>query len=582
MLKETRRYGLRVEALKLSAKTKDEAPIWLSKTVDITPKEENSAAMKHLREHHRVRNMGDLKGLSINNARGCKTHTRCMQAVNKLTVKTQPRFNIRFQTPLLQGATEPDNLDFTATRKEKARRDRATGMPTDLDPNFTYQGDLHGALRMFQDSKREDLLPAYRTGEARNMTNDQTVVWTDGSTNDYGKSTQRVGFGVWSETPHLRVAARLTSEPVTNNRAELAAIVWALERAPKNEDLLVNTDSQYAVTGFTLMHQTWEDRGWLRVENADLWKRGLYLVRSRTSLTTIAKVKAHSGIEGNERADELAKAGAESTNDDFPSLEVPVEWTLNGARLQSLSFHDAYQWVRAERPEPKATRAPENLKRIQETLETEHGIRTTGARIWLDLRRPAIRREISDFLWTMIHGRSQCGSMFRNWGPEWEELQFCTCGAVETMEHLLTQCGDALWRIRLWNKASALMKGSKLIEESKCVPPSFEEIMGAASVRLRTPAATRLWSTIVTETAFTIWKLRNRSRFDRITVSSKMAFDVWRTYLEKRAKTDLTIARLKGPSSTARDKRTREIETAWGSLLSLRNGVTVWNSADYG
>ncbi len=46
--------------------------------------------------------------------------------------------------------------------------------------------------------------------------------------------------------------------------------------------------------------------------NKELWQRldALYTPRKRKGLVEIVYVKAHCGIEGNERADELANKGA--------------------------------------------------------------------------------------------------------------------------------------------------------------------------------------------------------------------------------------------------------------------------------
>lgn len=60
------------------------------------------------------------------------------------------------------------------------------------------------------------------------------------------------------------------------------------------------------ITGLTSTIREWEDLGWLNVEHKDLWQKALFLIRSRTAEMTVAKVKAHSGIHGNEEADRLA------------------------------------------------------------------------------------------------------------------------------------------------------------------------------------------------------------------------------------------------------------------------------------
>ncbi|KIO31999.1 hypothetical protein M407DRAFT_19024 [Tulasnella calospora MUT 4182] len=268
--------------------------------------------------------------------------------------------------------------------------------------------------------------------------------------------------------------------------------------------------------------------------------------------------------------------------EDFPSTKVPDTWTLNGAKIASLSHHMMYEWVRTREQRERGTASRGNLDRTKEHLRDAFAIECDDRDVWLGLRKPYIRREISDFLWIMIHGRSQCGTMFSKWGPGWEELQYCDCGAVESMEHILVGCDDAVWRIRLWRRMSDLLRASGMIPEDMCRPPIFEEIMGVGTIKLGNRFATRLWATIISETAFTVWKLRNRKRFDNTRISSRMAADIWRTSLEKRARTDLAAAKLRGPSTAPLDRNRQEAVTAWRSLVSVKGGVVAWNSADYG
>ncbi|KAG8919692.1 hypothetical protein FRC01_001159 [Tulasnella sp. 417] len=298
--------------------------------------------------------------------------------------------------------------------------------------------------------------------------------------------------------------------------------------------------------------------------------------------TTIAKVEAHSGIFGNEEADRLANEGAAGQTSDEPQLAVQTEWTLGGAKINALSYSTAYAWLRKSFAKGKRSREDENVERIQEALADNFNQQVSVNDIWLGLRSPYIRREIADFLWTAIHGRSPCGPMFSKWGEDWEELQWCECGALETMEHILTQCDDAIWRKHLWDEMTDLLRSSKIIPPVLCRRPLFEEIIGAGSVNLGNGPSTRLWATIISETAFMVWKLRNRRRFDGTRISTAMAIGLWRGSLEKRARSDLAAGRLKGPASAPQVKRRGEAETAWKAVLSVKGRAIDWKYTDYG
>ena len=84
-----------------------------------------------------------------------------------------------------------------------------------------------------------------------------------------------------------------------------------------------NTDADWAwrhALGVSGWMRRWERNGWRtvkgrRVSHTDIWKRILKWLRlfrdSPDRSMKVTHVKAHVGVWGNERADELAKMGAE-------------------------------------------------------------------------------------------------------------------------------------------------------------------------------------------------------------------------------------------------------------------------------
>jgi len=98
----------------------------------------------------------------------------------------------------------------------------------------------------------------------------------------------------------------------TNQRMELTACIEALECLKGDKlDVIVHSDSAYLVNGMQQKwYERWETNGWLNysrkpVENRDLWERLLKVVR--THRVVFKKVAGHSGVEQNERADQLAR-----------------------------------------------------------------------------------------------------------------------------------------------------------------------------------------------------------------------------------------------------------------------------------
>jgi ribonuclease HI len=98
----------------------------------------------------------------------------------------------------------------------------------------------------------------------------------------------------------------------TNNRMELLAAITALETLDRASEITVITDSAYVKNGVTGWIFGWKRNGWKTsakkpVKNVDLWQR-LDAAQARHRVTW-EWIKGHAGHPGNERADELARAG---------------------------------------------------------------------------------------------------------------------------------------------------------------------------------------------------------------------------------------------------------------------------------
>lgn len=125
------------------------------------------------------------------------------------------------------------------------------------------------------------------------------------------------GWGVLLEAKEgdiVRKARELNGgeAETTNNRMELIAAIMALEVLERPSAITIVTDSAYVKNGITGWLHGWKRNGWKTaakkpVKNADLWQR-LDAAQSRHNVTW-TWIKGHAGHDGNERADELARAG---------------------------------------------------------------------------------------------------------------------------------------------------------------------------------------------------------------------------------------------------------------------------------
>lgn len=145
---------------------------------------------------------------------------------------------------------------------------------------------------------------------------DKIVIYTDGACLGNQNKDNRGGWGAILKYGMKTKEISGGEKNTTNNRMELTACIEGL-KALKREDIEIEilSDSSYIVNCINKeWYKKWEENGWLtskkqKVENIDLWKALLKLVREKNVL--FRKVKGHSGISLNERADELAKLGAE-------------------------------------------------------------------------------------------------------------------------------------------------------------------------------------------------------------------------------------------------------------------------------
>jgi len=95
----------------------------------------------------------------------------------------------------------------------------------------------------------------------------------------------------------------------TNNRMELQAVIEGLRALKRPCRVQLNTDSRYVMQGLNDWMPGWKRNGWKTaakkaVKNQDLWQ-ALDAEVQRHDIDW-RWVRGHSGVPGNERADELA------------------------------------------------------------------------------------------------------------------------------------------------------------------------------------------------------------------------------------------------------------------------------------
>lgn len=138
-------------------------------------------------------------------------------------------------------------------------------------------------------------------------------IFTDGSF-----KKDHCGIGIYfpkKEFPN--VSLKFTIEPLTNQRAELYAILVALKLVEsdvnlKKQDVVIYSDSEYSIKSLTIWIKKWKLNNWNKntVKNQDLIKPIDQLLSKLN--VTFKHVRSHTGKTdrlsiGNDYADKLAK-----------------------------------------------------------------------------------------------------------------------------------------------------------------------------------------------------------------------------------------------------------------------------------
>ncbi|ADV20448.1 ribonuclease HI [Cryptococcus gattii E566] len=227
-------------------------------------------------------------------------------------------------------ATEQEAKDFvTASRdalssqppplgkRKRAELEDSKGTP--IDTHFRATSPATMALPASLPSKLQKI--AQQGFSFTESAPHYLVVYTDGSARGNGQVGSRAGAGVWwgsqGEASKQNWAERVPGEPQTNNRGELLAVIRAIERCPFPDiPLEVRCDSQYTISCMTIWLPKWMNNNFRNsnrqeVVNIDLIKHLLVLLRRRgpAGRVKFKYVPAHSGVEGNEAADRLARTG---------------------------------------------------------------------------------------------------------------------------------------------------------------------------------------------------------------------------------------------------------------------------------
>ncbi|KAL0058903.1 hypothetical protein AAF712_014385 [Marasmius tenuissimus] len=216
-------------------------------------------------------------------------------------------------------------------------------------PKITTEGALADVFRIFSDPSKSENTPDTELYPPNGIP--RTVVYTDGSCENNGSDEPEAGAGILikdasNDGEDLLKTIKIPNElGPSNNCGELIAIKEALESLPAR-DILIQSDSKYAIEGLTKHLESWKDRGYIGVENAHIIEVIAARLRARKARTAFKWVKGHTGDPGNEEADKLASLGRQKQQPDLIDMTIPPDLDISGAKLSKITQALAYRGIK--------------------------------------------------------------------------------------------------------------------------------------------------------------------------------------------------------------------------------------------
>ncbi|KAJ3733993.1 hypothetical protein DFJ43DRAFT_1131013 [Lentinula guzmanii] len=304
--------------------------------------------------------------------------------------------------------------------------------------------------------------------------------------------------------------------PQTNQTGEIISITTAAADVDPNHSLTIYSDSKTTIDGLTRNRQRWEDNGFAGVANAKELRTTIATLRRRNTPTTLKWVKGHSGLEGNDKADALAKKGSEKAEQDEVDLLIPPNLCVTGAKLNSTTQTRAYKTIRQIKMSKKQYQkaidrrnTKINTGRAKSVVKEIMGSEPSNKILWRSLRHKDFSRKFRYFIWMVAHEGYKTGNYWQNISNFENRANCHPCGVPESMDHILTECQcpgqQQIWEL---TKEICTKKGIEWNE------PSLGMILGAGVIKPNkregkpSDGDARFLRIVTSESTHLIWKLR--------------------------------------------------------------------------
>ncbi|EIN07268.1 ribonuclease H-like protein [Punctularia strigosozonata HHB-11173 SS5] len=397
------------------------------------------------------------------------------------------------------------------------------------------------------------------------------TIYTDGSCTNNGSLDAVCGSGIWvPDIPSASRAIRVPGDKHSNQRGEVAAVLVALQTTAPFVPILFKTDSMYVIDGLTAHLPRWEDIGWTGIANSDLLKATAFHLGRRSATTDFLWVKGHSGEEGNERADALAKEGANKDEADPLDLSIPPEFNLRGAKLSAMTQSMLYERVLAHKG-PKTVRpaALAPLDMTRHAIKETNGVMLDDEALWRSIRCKDLRQPVRQLLYRAMHGSHRLGKFWQN-VPGLVEREACAyCGDEESLEHIMTGCdngpGKVVWDLLhdAWPQGRGAPPNITLGLILGCGAIQIKETNHETGVEQLRTNRSRLMRILISESAYLIWVLRCERTIQDRKHSGETIRRRWAMAIQRRLESDHAMA-----CRTIRtESHVRKVQGTWDGLL---------------
>ncbi|KAJ4501346.1 hypothetical protein C8R41DRAFT_892509 [Lentinula lateritia] len=359
----------------------------------------------------------------------------------------------------------------------------------------------------------------------------------------------------------------------SNQSAEIIAIKEAVDITDAERDLIIHSDSKTMIQGLTTHLQKWEDTGFMGKSNAHEIQATVASLRKRKAPTTLHWVKGHAGLEGNERADNLAMEGRLKETADEIDLTIDPDTRITGAKLKCIMQSLAQKFIRQKKMKTKTYQKALSRRitacgigRAKACAKEAFGYTPTTEAIWKSIRHRDLGKKIRTFLWMLIHGGYKIGEYWEKI-PGFENRATCAhCQMVESMEHILVECQapgqEEVWKLtkNLWTKSGERWRNVEFGNILSCGLADFKDPKGK-----RNPGTSRLFRILISESAYLIWKLRCERVIGEKTINIAQITNQWTWSIESRLNLDCLLTSKKFSAGKVSKEM---VKKTWGKLVS--------------